>query len=257
MDEMMLKMLVFFIGHGGPENALLDNAYTRTLENIGKTLTPKAILVISGHWLTNGTYVNTAEKPETIYDFYGFPEKMYKIKYPAPGAKSYAEELIRLLPDIKADDMHGLDHGTWTVLLHMFPKAVIPVFQMSIDYDKPMKYHYGLARKLKFLRDKGVLIIASGNIVHNLQMYFGKKDNSPYDWAIKFDEWVKEKLTKKDHESLIDYQKAGKSAELSVPEPSHYIPLIYALGATDKDEKITFIYEEVTSSMSMMSFRIG
>ena len=255
---MLTRMPVLFIGHGSPENALSDNAFTKSLSKIAAALKqkPKAILVISAHWLTKGTFVSTTDKPETIHDFYGFPDELYEIEYPAPGARSQAMELMKLLPEAKQDEERGMDHGAWAILRHIFPDADIPVFQLSIDFYKPMQYHYDLAKKLIVLRDKGVLIIGSGNIVHNLGVYFERKDDA-YDWAEEFDGWVKDKINKKDFQSLIDYKKAGRIAQLSVPTPDHYIPLIYSMALVGKDEKIRSIYEEVSSSISMRSIRIG
>jgi len=254
---------VLFVGHGDPMNAVRDNAFTRTLAVMGKTLEkelngkPKAIMMISAHWLTRGTFVSVTEKPETIYDFSGFPEELYKVVYPAPGAPETAREAIRLAPEIKEDAEWGLDHGAWSVLRHIFPAADIPVFQLSIDYYKPMQYHFDLARKLQPLRGQGVLVIGSGNIVHNLRAYFENPSGSPFDWAVEFDAWVKEKIVARDFQSLINYQSEGAAAKLAVPTPDHYAPLIYALAFAEGNEKMEFTYEEVQSSVSMRSFRVG
>lgn len=253
------KMPVLFIGHGNPMNAILENSFTQNLSAIGKDIkgTPKAILVISAHWLTRGTYVSTNPTPQTIYDFGGFPEKLYQVVYPSPGSPEYAREVMKLMPEAKADESQGLDHGAWTILKHMFPEADIPVFQLSIDYYKPMQYHFDLAQKLKALRQMGVLIIGSGNIVHNVQLFFSKQDSIPYDWAIQFDEWVKEKINNRDFDSLINYEKFGKTVNLSVPTVDHYVPLLYCLALADENETIVFNYEEIISSMSMRCLRIG
>jgi 4,5-DOPA dioxygenase extradiol len=252
-------MPVFFIGHGIPTNAILTNPFTQSLVALGKTLAerPHAILVVSAHWLTKGSFVSTSSRPETIYDFYGFPEELYQVKYPAPGAPAYAREASRLIPGIQEDNVRGLDHGAWTILKHLFPKAEIPVFQLSIDYYKPIQYHFDLALRLKDLRQQGVLIIGSGNIVHNLQLVFSRKDYAPFDWAIEFDEWVKEKIIKRDFESLIHYERCGESAMLSIPTVDHYVPLLYSLSLAEPGEAITFTYEEVFSSLSMRCLRIG
>ena len=253
------QMPVLFIGHGDPRNAILDNPFTKHLSILGKSIEPrpKAILVISAHWLTRGTFVCTNPNPETIHDFGGFPEEMYKIQYPAKGSPDYAEQVKNKSAQINNYFDWGLDHGAWTILKHLFPNADIPVFQLSIDYFKPMQYHFDLAMQLKSLRDKGLLIIGSGNIVHNLQMYFNAKDNKPFDWAIEFDEWTKNKIINKDFKSLINYEKYGRAAELSVPTNDHYVPMIYSLALSDKSESINFTYEEVLSSMSMRAFKIG
>jgi 4,5-DOPA dioxygenase extradiol len=249
-------MPVFFLAHGDPMNAIYNNSFTESLSNMENSLKvkPEAILVISAHWLTHDTWVNTTDRPETIYDFYGFPEELYRVKYPAPGSPEYAEEVIKLIPEVKKDKSRGLDHGAWTVLKHLFPQANIPVFQLSIDFYKPLEYHIELAKKLKPLREKGVLMIGSGNIVHNVRLYFEKKDREPYDWASEFDEFVKEKIIKRDFKSLVNYEKHGKGAILSVPTTDHYIPVLYSLALADNQEEICFTFEEVWSSMSMRCF---
>ena len=258
--ENSVRMPVFFVGHGSPMNAIEDNSYTRSWEAMGKSVQekPNAILVVSAHWLTSGTFVSTNPAPETIYDFGGFPGELYKQTYPAPGSPEYAKEVMKLLPEVKEDTAGGLDHGAWSILLHLFPCAKIPVFQLSIDYYKPMQYHFDLAARLKKLRDKGVLIIGSGNIVHNLQMFFSRpNDMTPYDWTTEFDQWVKNKIVAKDFQSLIDFEKQGKAAKLSVPTVDHYVPMIYSLGLTDKNENIRFTNEETIGSISMRAFSTG
>jgi 4,5-DOPA dioxygenase extradiol len=253
------RMPAFFIGHGNPMNAIEDNAFTRSLHEMGKSVkqTPQAILVVSAHWLTKGSFVSTTPHPEVIYDFGGFPAALYKVTYPCPGSPEYASQVMEILPEAKPDTSWGLDHGAWTILKHLFPAAKIPVFELSIDYGQSMQYHFDLAARLKSLRDKGVLIIGSGNIVHNLRMWFSKSDDSPYDWALEFDEWVKNRINARDFHSLIDYEKHGSSALLSVPTPDHYIPMLYSLALAGKEEAITFTYEEVFTSASMRAFRIG
>ncbi|CAN5383313.1 4,5-DOPA dioxygenase extradiol [soil metagenome] len=254
------RMPVFFVGHGSPMNAIEDNSYTRSWEAMGKSVLekPNAILVVSAHWLTKGTFVSTNPAPETIYDFGGFPGELYKQSYPAPGSPGYAKEVMQLVPEAKEDSEWGLDHGAWSVLMHLFPGAKIPVFQLSIDYYQSMQYHFDLATRLKKLRDKGVLIIGSGNIVHNLQMFFARQnDMTPYDWTIEFDSWVKNKIVTKDFQSLVNYEKQGKAAAMSVPTVDHYVPMIYSLGLADKNENIQFTNEETLGSISMRAFRIG
>ena len=252
-----MKMPVFFIGHGSPMNAIEDNSFTKSLSKMDKDLKekPTAILVISAHWLTDGSYVNTTANPELIYDFYGFPDELYKVQYPATGAPEYAKMVTELILGVKENKKRGLDHGTWTILKYLFPKADIPTFQLSIDYHRPMQYHFDLAAKLNGLREKGVLIIGSGNIVHNLQMM---DETKTYDWAIEFDELSKKLINEKDFDSLIDYKKFGKSAVLSIPTVDHYVPMLYALAVSDKKEKIVFTYEGIDlASISMRCFRIG
>lgn len=213
------KMPVFFIGHGSPMNAIEDNPFTRSLHSLGKSVIekPNAILVVSAHWLTQGTFVSTTNLPETIYDFGGFPPELYEVNYPAPGSPEYAKEVLKLIPGVKEDHEWGLDHGAWTVLKHLFPEAKIPVFQLSIDYYKPMEYHFDLAMQLKSLRQKGVLIIGSGNIVHNLRLFLSQNDNKPFDWALEFDAWSKEKILQHDFNSLINYETKAKQLNWRYP----------------------------------------
>jgi len=257
-----MKMPTLFIGHGNPMNALANNDYTNALADEGKRLLelqPDAVLVISAHWLTSGTYVTVTPKPETIHDFSGFPEELYRVEYPAPGSPASALDTIDLVKmiDIKEDSNWGLDHGAWSVLKHMFPLANIPVYQLSIDYKKPPLYHYNLANELKALREKGIIIIGSGNIVHNLLLIDMQNNTKPFGWAIEYDNFVKGFLVSKDYDSILDYNKFG-NAYLAVPTPDHYYPMIYTLGASDKDEELKFIYEEIqNASISMRSFRIG
>ena len=253
------KMPVFFVGHGSPMNALEDNSYTRSWSAMGKSVTekPNAILVVSAHWLTQGTFVSTNPSPETIYDFGGFPAELYKQKYPAPGSPEFAKQVMQIVPEIKEDKEWGLDHGAWVVLKYLFPDAMIPVFQLSIDYYKPMQYHFDLAMRLKSLREKGVLIISSGNIVHNLRKFFENPDAKAFEWTIEFDNWVKEKINARDFQSLIDYEKHGASAKLSVPTVDHYVPMIYSLALADNKDDIHFTNEETVASISMRAFRVG
>ena len=253
------KMPVFFVGHGSPMNALEDNSYTRSWSAMGKSVKekPNAILVISAHWLTQGTFVSTNPTPETIYDFGGFPAELYKQTYPAPGSPEYAKQVMQIIPEAKEDKEWGLDHGAWVVLKYLFPEAKIPVFQLSIDYYKPLQYHFDLAKRLASLREKGVLIISSGNIVHNLRKFFENPDAKSFEWTVEFDEWVKSKINARDFQSLIDYEKHGASAKLSVPTPDHYIPMIYSLALAEKNDDIHYTNEETIASVSMRAFRIG
>jgi 4,5-DOPA dioxygenase extradiol len=254
------RMPVIFIGHGNPMHALHDNTFTKTLNNIQKNISnPKAILVVSAHWLTRGTYVSANPNPKAIYDFGGFPDELYKIKYEPSGAPELAKELKTTVTETKVelDNEMGLDHGAWTVLKHMYPAADIPTFQLSIDYYKPASYHFELAKQLGYLRNKGVLIIGSGNLVHNLGMVDFSNMNGGYDWAVEFDATVKNLLDKGDFKSLIEYEKLGKSALLSVPTNDHYLPMIYPLGLKMDKENVYYLYEGMEAgSISMRSFVI-
>jgi len=257
--ETDVKMPVLFIGHGNPMNAINDNEFSRGWAEAGKLLSvPKAILCVSAHWLTKGTKVCAVEHPETIHDFSGFPQALFNVQYKAPGAPAFAAITKQLVTktQIELDHEWGLDHGCWSVLNKMFPAANIPVYQLSIDYYQTPQYNYELAQQLKELRKKGVLIIGSGNIVHNLRL-FQMKDIA-YDWAIEFDSKIKELIEKGDHHPIINYKTLGKAAELSVPTNDHYLPLLYTLALQEKDEKITFFNDKTTAgSISMTSLKIG
>lgn len=253
------QMPALFIGHGSPMNAIEDNRFSRSWRALGSDLPkPKAILCISAHWLTRGTKVTMASRPHTIHDFGGFPEKLFAQQYPAPGAPEFAEETIKAVKSTQVlkDDEWGLDHGTWSVLLPMYPKADIPVFQLSIDYSKPPQYHYDLAKELSVLRRKGVMIIGSGNIVHNLGRI--NWNGGAYDWALEFDSQVEELILKQEHRKLINYHELGKSALLSIPTNDHYLPLLYILAMQGKDEKLSFFNDHVDmGSISMRSVRLS
>jgi 4,5-DOPA dioxygenase extradiol len=260
------KMPVLFIGHGNPMNALYDNSFTQSLKRTGDEFInekrPKAILVISAHWLTDGSYVNVSPNPEIIYDFSGFPDELYKVQYPASGSPEYAHQTKEIISSVEETTDWGIDHGSWTVLKHMFPMADIPVFQLSIDYPKPLQYHFDLAKQLRPLREKGVLIIGSGNIVHNLRLSFQslreRGEEFVYDWVVEFDQWAKEKIDNRDVKSLINYKSAGEPGKLSVPTIDHYVPMLYSLALSDKNENIVYTHEEVTfGAMSMRCFKIG
>jgi len=249
-----------FIGHGDPMNALRDNAFTQHLRALGEQLVPRprAILVVSAHWLTRGTWVNEIAKPETIYDFGGFPDALYRVVYAAPGAPDKARRAASLDPRIGLTDDWGLDHGAWTILRHIVPQADIPVFQLSIDYHQPPAHHLKLAHSLKALRSEGVLIVGSGNVVHNLKLAFEVGLTGPaYPWAVEFDQWVKEALEAKDWDALANWPTTGEMGRLSVPTPDHYYPLLYTLGVVDPGEPMAFVHEEVVSSMSMRCVRFG
>jgi 4,5-DOPA dioxygenase extradiol len=241
------KAPLLFIGHGNPMYALTDNAFTQTLAKLGKTVEkPKAILVISAHWLTKGTWVAATPKPETIHDFGGFPQALFDVQYPAAGSPTMAAETQTLLKEkatVGANTEWGLDHGAWTILKHIYPNADVPVFELSIDYYQTPQYHYDLAKYLSKLRDKGVMIIGSGNIVHNLGRVDWNNPNTGYDWTIEFDEAVKKHINDGNHKPLIEYTTLTKGANLAVPTNDHYLPLLYTLALQEKGETPTHIYE--------------
>ena len=254
------RMPVLFIGHGHPMNALFDNRFTQTLQGIGQTIQrPNAIMVISAHWQTQGTFVSVNPFPHTIYDFGGFDERLFQVKYEPKGHPVLAKEVIQLLPFGKEDQKMGLDHGAWTVLKFLFPQADIPVFQLSIDYTQSVAKHYEIAQALKKMREKGVLLIGSGNIVHNLRKVdFYNIDGKTQDWAIEFDEQVKNKLDQQNFAALVDYKKMGQSALIAVPSEDHYLPMIYSLGLAYPNEPVTYLYEGFQfANISMRCFKIG
>lgn len=256
------KAPVLFIGHGNPMNALKDTAFTQKLAKLGSSLEkPKAILVVSAHWLTRGTWVATTPTPETIHDFGGFPQALFDVQYPAKGAPEFAKETATLLnakTTVGEDTDWGLDHGAWTVLKHMYPAADVPVFQLSIDYYQTPQYHYDLAKYLSSLRDKGVMILGSGNIVHNLRQVDFANENNKFDWAVEFDETVKKMLTERNHQGLIDYNKLGTAATLSIPTNDHYLPLLYTLALQGEKEEAAHIYEGIEhGSISMRCVQFG
>ena len=247
---------VLFVGHGSPMNGIEDNVYSRAWETLGKTLPkPVAILVVSAHWLAGETGVDISESPKTVHDFYGFPEELYALTYPAPGAPAFAHATQTLLADYHAGaEEYGLDHGAWIVLRRMYPNADVPVYQLAIDVDKQGSHHYGIGEALRPLRERGVLIIGSGNIVHNLRDIDWKPDAQVFDWAQEFDEKVKALILEGDHDALCDYFSIAPSASRAVPTPDHYFPLLYALGAGGKDSEVTFPIEGIVHrSISMRS----
>ena len=257
--EMTKRMPVLFVGHGSPMNAVEDNEFSRAWADIARNLPkPKVILCVSAHWETDGSRVTAMAKPKTIHDFSGFPANLNGMEYPAPGSPDWAEKTRQTIRTVtvKADQNWGLDHGTWAVLCRMFPKADVPVFQLSLDYSLSAQGHYDIGRELAPLRDQGVLIVGSGNMVHNLRlMEWGDK---PFDWATRFDEKLKKLIEDRDHKALIQYEKQGADAELAIPTNEHYLPLLYALALQSKDEKLSFFAEKVTlGSISMRGFRIG
>lgn len=258
------KLPVLFIGHGSPMNGIEDSEFSRTWHRLGQEITrPKAVLVISAHWLTRGTHITAMNNPRTIHDFGGFPQALFDVQYPAPGSPALAQETAKLITttDVGLDHDWGLDHGTWTVVRHMYPDANIPVLQLSIDYNKPPQYHYDLAKQLAALRKKGVLIIGSGNMVHNLRMVDWKRLNEPnygFDWAIEMNSIFKEKIGNGSHADLIHYEKLNKAATLAIPTPDHYYPLLYSLGLQDSAEGVSFFNDKmVGGSLNMTGVKIG
>jgi len=256
-----ITMPVLFIGHGSPMNAILQNSFTDALRKTGSSLPkPKAIMVVSAHWLTKGTFVTVSPKPEIIYDFYGFPKEMYQVKYPVAGAPEYAI-LTAEIPNekiIMPDHEWGIDHGAWTVLLHMFPEANIPVYQLSIDYKNDLYRHYEIASMLKALRKKGVLIIGSGNITHNLGRIDWNIEAKPFDWAEEFDSKIKTNLLTGNHHEIINYEKWGSIAKLAHPSNDHYLPLLYSMGLADKTDPVEFVFEGFHhGSLSMRCVKFG
>src|SRR3954465_3609286 len=231
-----------FFGHGNPMNALLDNEYTRQWNAIGQSLPrPKAVLSISAHWYVPGTGVTVNTAPRTIHDFGGFPQELYQVKYPAPGDPDLAMRGVRLLSpmSVTLENSWGLDHGTWSVLKHVFPEADIPVVQLSLDETQPTIFHFEIGRRLAQLRDEDVLIIGSGNLVHNLHAYaWGRHMPTPYDWAVRFETEAKGLLVTGDHKPLVDYESLGREALLSIPTPDHYLPLLYVIGTRQARDPI-------------------
>lgn len=253
---------VIFFGHGNPMHAIKSNEYTEGWRKIGQSIPrPEAILVVSAHWYIPETSVTVSAVPRTIHDFGGFPSDLYKLQYPAPGSPDLARRVQELLMPLQLtpDNNWGLDHGTWSVLTHVYPDADIPVVQLSIDESKPASFHYEIGQKLKPLRDEGVLIIGSGNLVHNLHTYaWGRNMPEPYDWAVRFEMSAKQMILAGEHDHLINYEQLGRDAMLSIPTPEHYLPLLYILGATHKNENIKFPIEDVDGgSISMLTVQVG
>lgn len=255
------KMPVIFAGHGNPMNAIQHNSFTEGWETSVQDIPkPKAILCISAHWETRGTKVTAMDMPQTIHDFGGFPQALFDVQYPCPGAPELAKDVKEMVKktEVGLDHQWGLDHGTWSVLVKMYPNADIPVFQLSLDYMQAPQYHYELAKELASLRRKGVLIIGSGNVVHNLRMADLRDGATPYDWAVEFDTLCRDLIQKGDHQSLIQYQKLGTAAQLSIPTPEHYLPLLYILALQEKDDQLHFFNEEMAfKSGSMRSLKFA
>ena len=252
-----------FVGHGSPMNAIENNEYTRTWQALAADMPkPKAILCVSAHWLTRGTLVTAMPKPKTIHDFGGFPKALFDVEYPALGNPELAKEVANSIKSTTVGldlDEWGFDHGSWSVVKPMFPNADIPLLQLSIDYYKPPQYHYDLAKELASLRKKGVLIIGSGNMVHNLGMAtFHNMNGDGFDWAIEMNEIFKKHITEGNHQPLIDYRTLNKAATLAIPTPDHYYPLLYSLALQGKDEKVRIFNDKaMAGSLTMTSVRIG
>lgn len=258
------KMPVLFLGHGSPMNAIEENEFVEGFRQIGKTIpTPNAILCVSAHWETQGTFVTAMQNPPTIHDFGGFPQALFDVQYPAPGSPELAKETQKLITSthIGLDEKWGLDHGAWSVIKHLYPDANIPVVQLSLDYYQGPQYHYDLARELQALRKKGILIIGSGNMVHNLRMVAWNRLSEPefgFDWALEANAKMIEYITDGNHQALIDFRSQGKDFELSIPTPEHYLPLLYTLALQDKNEQIQiFNNKAVGGSLTMTSVKIG
>jgi len=258
----MTLLPAIFFGHGNPMNAIQTNAYTELWSEIGRTLLrPKAILSISAHYYISNTAVTISTAPRTIHDFGGFPRELFEVKYPAPGDPQLAgrvQQLLTPLPVVE-DERWGLDHGTWSVLCHVYPQADIPIVQLSINEAEPASFHYEIGKRLAPLREEGVLIVGSGNLVHNLHTYaWGRHMPEPYDWAMRFEERAKELLSGGDHQPLVAYESLGREAMLSVPTPDHYLPLLYVIGAQTRSDKLTYPVEGVDGgSISMLAVQIG
>ncbi len=253
----MAKMPVIFVGHGSPMNAIEDNTYTRGWREMAKKIpNPKAIISISAHWYTKGTKTMNEETPKTIYDMYGFPKELYEIIYNPPGNPRLAETAKKLITKESVfDNSWGIDHGTWSVLVHMYPKRDVPLFQISIDAAAPPEAHYKIGQELKVLREKGVLLFGTGNIVHNLRLVDWNMEDTGFDWAYEFDGFIKENIQSGNHENIMNYVGLGETAKLAVPITDHFNPILYILGATDKDDKISAYNEScMMGSLSMTSY---
>jgi 4,5-DOPA dioxygenase extradiol len=254
-------MPVVFFGHGSPMNAIENNRYTEAWRRIGETVPrPKSILAVSAHWYIRGTAVTAMEKPRTIHDFGRFPQALFDVQYPTPGDPAFAARVRDLLApvDVHLDQSWGLDHGTWSVLVHAFPDADVPIVQLSIDATQPAQFHYDLGKRLAMLRDEGVLIIGSGDVVHNLGVINWSAGAAPFDWATRFNDHVRDCLKRRDHEPLIAYGKYGEDARLSIPTPEHYLPLLYCIGAQEPDEPVSFAVDGIElGSISMLCVIVG
>lgn len=253
----MSKMPMLFVGHGSPMNAIEDNRYTRGWKEIAEQIPkPESIISISAHWYTKGTKIMNEENPKTIHDMYGFPKELYEILYKVQGNRELAGKVKNLISKQSAfDNSWGIDHGTWSVLVHMYPERNIPVFQISIDASAPPEVHYQIGKELKSLRNQGVLLFGSGNIVHNLGLIDWGIEDKGFEWAYQFDDYIKESIINRNHETVINYLHLEKTAKLAVPTPEHFYPILYILGASDEEDKIS-VYNDscVLGSLSMTSY---
>jgi 4,5-DOPA dioxygenase extradiol len=252
----MMKMPIVFVGHGSPMNAIEDTKFSKAWYELGKKLPkPKAILAISAHWYTDGTRIQSAAKPKQVYDMYGFPKALYEVKYPVQGDLALTKRVQELIKEgLKVDDTWGIDHGSWAILNKMYPNADVPVVQLSVDGHKSPAEHYALGKKLAALREEGVLIFASGDIVHNLGMIDWDSD-AGYEWADEFDNYIRDKILQKDHEAVVNYTSQGEKARFAAPTPEHFLPVLYALGASSSEDKIEVFNDYRTmGSLSMTGF---
>ena len=261
MTSDVARMPAVFFGHGSPMNALENNRYTDAWRTIGRTVPrPKAILAVSAHWYTNDTAVTAMEKPRTIHDFGRFPQALFDVQYPAPGDSALAARVRDLLTPVNVhlDQSWGLDHGTWSVLVHAFPDADVPIVQLSIDATQPAQFNYELGKRLAPLRDESVLIIGSGDVAHNLGVINWNAGAAPFDWATRFNDRVRDCLKRRDHGPLIAYGEFGEDARLSIPTPEHYLPLLYCIGAQAPDEPVSFAVDGIElGSISMLCAIVG
>jgi 4,5-DOPA dioxygenase extradiol len=256
------RVPAIFFGHGSPMHAVSSNAYTAAWAAIGARLPrPRAILCISAHWYIPQTAVTAMDRPRTIHDFGGFPRELFEMEYPAPGDPQLARRVQQLLAplDVTLDEEWGLDHGTWSVLHHVFPAADIPIVQLSIDETRPPEFHYETGKRLRALRDEGILVMGSGDIVHNLRaLVRGRESAQPFDWALRFEAEVRQRIERREHAQIIDYLSLGQDAALSAPTPEHYLPLLYVLGVSREDEPIAFPVEGIDGgSISMLAVQFG
>ncbi len=257
----MNRMPAVFLGHGNPMNAISKNVYTEAWAAIGRSIPrPKAVLSVSAHWYITATAVTVHPAPRTIHDFGGFPPELYRVEYPAPGSPELAQRVMGVLAPVPVglDESRGLDHGTWSVLRHMYPEADIPVVQLSIDESQPPQFHYEIGKRLVPLREEGVLIIGSGNIVHNLGLYAWGDEAPPFDWAVRFEKRARELMIEGEDAPLVGYDRLGRDAHLSIPSPDHFLPLLYVLGLRGANERAHFPVEGIDGgSISMLAVQIG
>jgi len=258
----MPRLPAIFFGHGNPMNALLDNVYTKAWAGLGAAIPrPAAILCISAHWFVPETGVTVSTAPRTIHDFGGFPAPLYQVQYPAPGDPALARRVQQMLAPLPVtlDERWGLDHGTWSVLTHVYPKADVPIVQLSIDERESASFHYEIGKRLAPLRDEGVLIVGSGNLVHNLHAFaWGKHNVEPFDWALRFEQQARDMLVAGEQAPLVAYDRLGHDAHLAIPTPDHYLPLLYVIATRQQDDRISFPVEGVDGgSVSMLAVRVG